>query len=516
MDNIKAFRRQIVGLFCIVFFISTTITYFIFSFLNLFNDTTISKKYVVVYNILLIVSSITLLHIFIKYLFEKLKVQNENLWIFRFLNHNREIEVLSGFYTKFGLKNKVNDFLKSEPNKVGCMLYLDIDNIKFINDKYGHDVGDEFILKLSEILKYFEKYNGSVSHISSDEFVVYLHGFENEEKLFEICKEFYMFSEKFNIVTPDGVINKVRFSSGIAFYPNDAQNFDDLYKFSDFALYSAKNNEKGFITKFNITEYKNNFHILENTLAINQLLDSELVKFAYQPIVDLKTGEIYAYEALMRSTMENFKSPTEIIDVATIQSKLQQLEKLVVFSVYEDFRKNEDVLGNCKIFLNSLPSQVLDLESAFELVKRYEKYLGRIVIEITEQASLNIENLERKLQFARDYNLQIAIDDFGSGFSNERRILGLNPDIVKIDMSLIQGIHNDNDKKTIVCNLVDFCHGKNIRVVAEGVETSLDLEYISKIGIDYVQGYYVGKPSFEILSISEEVKKEIVSYNKQS
>ncbi len=211
--------------------------------------------------------------------------------------------------------------------------------------------------------------------------------------------------------------------------------------------------------------------------------------------------------------MDNFKSPLEIIDVAKTQSKLPQLETLAIFSVYEDIEKNEGVIGNRKIFLNSLPSQVLDIESLDKLVERYNKYFGQVVFEITEQENKNKENMRRKLEFLRKHNLGIAVDDFGSGFSNEIRILTLKPNIVKVAMELIQDISQDIDKQAIVANLVEFCHNKNIKVVAEGVEKSEDLKFIVDMGIDYVQGYYLARPAFEFNDIPNQIKNEILEYN---
>ncbi len=416
-------------------------------------------------------------------------------------------------YNKKTFDLKVSELIAKEPEKVGAMVYFDIDNIKFINDKYGHSMGDEFIIQLSVILDYFKKYNSVTSRISGDEFVVYVHGYENEDELLRVFKDLYIHNEKFTVETPDGIKNKIHFSGGLSWYPKNAVDFENLFKLSDFALYCAKNNEKGTIYEFDETQYKENYYLLENSFAINQLLDNELVKFAYQPIVDINTGEVFAYEALLRSKMENFKSPLEIIDVATRQSKLPQLETMTIFKIYEDIEKYEEIIRDKKIFMNSIPSQVVDVNRFDELVERFSKYFDRVVVEITEQENKNEDKMNLKLDFLRKHNFCIAVDDFGSGFSNEVRILNIKPHIVKIDMGLIQGINDDLDKQSIVSNLIEFCHNKNIQVVAEGVEVKEDLKAVIDLGVDYVQGYYLGKPSFEIIDIPEHIKNEILEFN---
>ncbi len=518
MNKVNAFRMKIVAQLVLAFSLSNLVICFIIKLLenahiiSLFPN--IDFMVCLVYLIVVAIFSFIVFLFLAKILFDKNGLRNDNVLVLKFLTHDIKLDVMTGLFNKEGLKEKVNELISRSPDKVGAMLFIDIDNIKFINDKYGHKVGDNFILKLSEILRYFDQYNGLLSRISGDEFIVYLHGFDTETELYKIIKKLYNYSEDYKVKTPDGVENKVRFSSGLAYYPSNAQSFDDLYKYSDFALYSAKHNEKGTVIEFDVHDYNQNYYMLENSFAINQLLDSGLIRFAYQPIVDLKTGEIFAYEALMRSKMENFKSPLEIINVAKMQSKLPQLETLVVFSVYEDMMKNEDKLGDCKIFINSLPSQVLDFDNASELARRYSRFFNKVVVEITEQENINKDNLKIKTDFINNFGIGLAIDDYGSGFSNEKRILALNPEIVKIDMDLIQEISTDKDKQTIVKNIVNFCHDKGMKLVAEGVEDSEDLHYIIGLGIDYVQGYYLAKPNFEILQIPDNIKQEIIDCNK--
>lgn len=111
--------------------------------------------------------------------------------------------------------------------------------------------------------------------------------------------------------------------------------------------------------------------------------------------------------------------------------------------------------------------------------------------------------------------MAIALDDFGSGYSNEIRILSLLPDIIKIDMEMIQGINNNADKQNLVANLVEFCHNKGVKVVAEGIEASNDLARVIAMGIDYAQGFYLGRPTFEFAIIDPELQNEIQALQKK-
>jgi EAL domain-containing protein (putative c-di-GMP-specific phosphodiesterase class I) len=239
------------------------------------------------------------------------------------------------------------------------------------------------------------------------------------------------------------------------------------------------------------------------------LLDEQLIRFAFQPIVDLKTGEILGYEVLMRPLLENFKNPAEILAVAAAQSKLMQLERMIIFMAFETIEKRSKEIGDNKIFINSIPSQRLNWEDFLKIKECYGHHFKNVVIEVTEAETLDSDNLAQKIENIRNNGMQIALDDFGSGYSNEIRILSLLPDIIKIDMEMIQGIHNNIDKQNLVANLVQFCHNKGVKVVAEGIETSADLVTVIEIGVDYGQGFYLGRPAFEFSTINPELRKEI-------
>ncbi|MFV0314356.1 MAG: EAL domain-containing protein, partial [Anaerotignum sp.] len=316
---------------------------------------------------------------------------------------------------------------------------------------------------------------------------------------------------------PNGMKNKIRFSGGIAWYPDDSKDVKELLKISDFTMLEAKQAEKGSIYEFDKLRYKNRSYLLENSEAINRLIDDKLVRFAFQPIVDLKTGEIFAYEALMRPLTPEFNGPLEILSVASAQSKLPQLERLIMSVVCDTIAKQLDIIGDRYIFVNSIPAETADNTTYF-LVKtikeQYNNLFEKIIIEIIERDSRDENALIESVNYLKENGFKVAIDDFGSGYSNEIRIIKLSPNIVKIDMELIQGIATNVDKQVIVKGIIDFCHQKDIRIVAEGVEYAEDLKYLIDIHVDYVQGYYLAKPNFEFMDLPEDKKQEILNYNR--
>lgn len=174
----------------------------------------------------------------------------------RRLVNELDYDALTHLYSRTALKREVNRKLREKPDKIGAMIFMDLDNLKYINDSFGHEVGDRLIVRAGEIFRYFEPFGGIISRISGDEFAVYLHDFDHPDQVRDIIREFHDQKESFCLRTPDGESRRIRFSSGIAWYPQDADNVTELLKLSDFAMYEAKNTEKGRLFEFNREYYE--------------------------------------------------------------------------------------------------------------------------------------------------------------------------------------------------------------------------------------------------------------------
>lgn len=427
------------------------------------------------------------------------------------LSHELDYDPMTRLYNRNAFRRESYVKILKSPGSIGAMLFIDIDNLKYINDTFGHEVGDQLILGAAQAFSEFKDFGGVVSRISGDEFTVYLHGFSSKEEALQLIKDRLRIIGTRCLDTPDGTCHRIRFSAGIAWYPEDSDSIAELLKLSDFAMYEAKHKEKGGLFEFDSESYQNNIYLLNNREAINRLLDESRIHFHFQPILSLRTGEIYAYEALMRSSMEEFKSPLEIIQVASKQSKLSQLERLVFFTALRSFEEQYERLGNSRIFINSIPDYLLSPKDFAVLESKFGHFFSRLVLEVTEMESDQLKKAQEALQMFRNAGIELAIDDFGSGYSNEMRILQLKPSIVKIDMGLIQGIHDNLDKQQLVGNLVSFCHERSILVVAEGVEGKEDLMKLIELDMDLVQGYYLERPNKQLLPVKPEIQEEILS-----
>ena len=429
----------------------------------------------------------------------------------RRLAHELDYDALTHLYNRTAFKREAYMKILGNPNKVGAMIFSDLDNLKYINDTYGHDTGDRLIVQAGDMFRQFEAHGAVVSRISGDEFAMYLHGYDSVSELRDLVEKQFREYINYHLDIPDdGSSQRIRSSSGLAWYPDDSDNITDLLKLSDFAMYEAKHTRKGSLLEFSRESYDKNIYLLENREAISKLIDDELINFAFQPIVDARTGQIFGYEMLMRPMHESFNSPKEILSVAAAQSKLGQLERLVMFkalqAAQEQLVKNDSI----KFFINSIPSQILNEADQNFLETSYFPMFKNILFEITEEEHNSPQQLSNKVSFMTRNGIMIAIDDFGAAHSNDIRI---NPNIIKVDMSTVQQISQNPDKQKLMENLIEFYHPKNIKIVAEGVEEYNDLAKLIELGVDYVQGYYLKRPAFELEPLDKNILDQIHQLN---
>ena len=228
-----------------------------------------------------------------------------------------------------------------------------------------------------------------------------------------------------------------------------------------------------------------------------QLLTEERVCYVFQPIFSARTGKVMAYEALMRSDMEALRSPATIMKLAREQGALCEIERLTFFKSLENFdhlRSEGLVRRDTMLFINSIASICLPREDSEYMDSRWHELRRQMVIEITEEEEINHEALEVK-RHAPGFSGMFALDDYGSGFANENSLLELSPRFIKVDIAIIRGIDTDPDKQQIVQNIVAYAHPRNMKIIAEGVETAAELRKVIELGADALQGYFLAKPA---------------------
>ena len=249
--------------------------------------------------------------------------------------------------------------------------------------------------------------------------------------------------------------------------------------------------------------------------AFNLLMEKNLFKFHFQPIVEARNAQIYAYEALMRTDNLINLSPLEVLAIAREYNRLYDVERATIFGIMERFVQNYSSFYGSKVFINTIPGHFLNEEDCAAIRKEFDSYLDCFVFELTEQDSTTEEELYRIKSLCKTgSSAQIAIDDYGTGHSNIVNVLRYTPQIIKIDRALISGIQNDRNKQLFVRNTIELAHQNGIRALAEGVETSEELRTLIDYGIDLLQGFYTGRPSeVPVRAVHEAIRHEILAEN---
>ena len=435
------------------------------------------------------------------------------------IEHERDYDILTGLYNRQAF-HRVSEELFRDPHQLGvaALLMMDLDNLKHINDTYGHDWGDQYIHRTGRCLAENTPNGTVVSRLSGDEFVLLFYGYSSQDQIREKIRTLSSAMQKSVAILPSGNELRISISGGVAWYPANGTDMDILKKYADFALYQVKRTNKGHLEEFSMEIYQQEAQAAQLRRDFQQLLTEERVYYVFQPVFSARTGKAMAYEALMRSDMEALRSPATIMKLAREQGALCEIERLTFFKSLENFdhlRSEGLVRRDTMLFINSIASICLPREDSEYMDSRWHELRRQMVIEITEEEEINHEALEVK-RHAPGFSGMFALDDYGSGFANENSLLELSPRFIKVDIAIIRGIDTDPDKQQIVQNIVAYAHPRNMKIIAEGVETAAELRKVIELGADALQGYFLAKPAAVPAKMAPAAHKVIAEYSSAS
>ena len=414
------------------------------------------------------------------------------------IEHERDYDTLTGLYRRRAF-DRACDALFQQPEKLGCaaLLMMDLDNLKQINDTYGHDWGDQYIRQTGQCFAANTPANTICSRLSGDEFLIFFYGYQDQAQLRAQLELLSAALQRSVSILPNGKQLHISISGGIAWYPTDGHDLLTLKKYADFAMYQVKHSHKGRMCDFDIGSYHQEAYAAQTQQDFELLLREELVTYHFQPICSARTGRIAAYEALMRVDLPTLHSPAQVMQLAHETGRLYEIERITVFhssAIFQRMQAQGLFQSDALLFINSIANVSLTNEDVEEYAQRYPELLKRLVVEITEQEDLDRACLERKRNIP-GFSGSFALDDYGSGYSNELNLLELSPRYIKIDISIVRGIDTDRDKQQIVSNIVAYAHARSMQLIAEGIETEAQLRTVIGLGVDLLQGYYLSRPA---------------------
>jgi diguanylate cyclase (GGDEF)-like protein/PAS domain S-box-containing protein len=386
------------------------------------------------------------------------------------------------------------------PEEMVAVMVFDLDNFKTVNDSLGHNYGDDLLKHVAQIFQAQIRSEDTVSRQGGDEFTIILAGMRQIEKIADIATTILQkLSYPINLSGHQVVIGT---SIGIAVYPNDAENHDELLRNADMAMYHAKEEGKNNFQFFMPSMNKQAHHrlLLENKLR-NAIEENHFQLF-YQPQVDLKTGELIGTEALIRwfDPEQGMIPPAEFIPLAEDTGLIGQIGDWVIEAACRDMKAlHQKGFPQIKVAINVSAFQFRHGKHLTEVIRQsLEKYnfpAELFALELTE--SILIDDVNETLSILnsmRDLGITLAIDDFGTGYSSLSYLKQFPIDILKIDQSFIRDITTDASDKAIVSAIIAMAQQLDIGVLAEGVETIEHQAFLQGQGCDFAQGYLYCKP----------------------
>lgn len=385
-----------------------------------------------------------------------------------------------------------------ESGRAVGLLLLDLDGFKLVNDTYGHSLGDALLIAIADRLKKMARHGDLVARIGGDEFAVILEGSDATA----IAQAADRYTDVFRpAFTVQGITINTRGSIGLAICPDDCDNLVDLQRFADLALYKGKQEGTGEVMIFerpllHAYEYRQRMET-----EFRGALAAERIELAYQPIVDLLTGEVEAVEALARwtDTRGAAISPTYFIPLAEQCGVIRGVGRSLLEKALLDTKDWIDAKLIERVSFNVSPLELLDDEFSLAVLGALERTgvnPRHLLLEITEGAIIeNIAFVERVMARLRAAGVAFALDDFGCGYSDLSTLRKLPISVLKIDRSLLVDAEKDHAARVILRNVVSLCRQLGIRSICEGAETPAQLKFLRTIRCDSVQGFALARPA---------------------
>jgi len=390
-----------------------------------------------------------------------------------------------------------------------AIMYVDLDNFKRINDNLGHSYGDGVLKAIAERMSGCVRKQApsdtsnaepfGIARLGGDEFVCAIEGVEDEDVMLIVAdrirdklrKPVRYRGHEF-VVTP---------SVGISLFPQDGDNVEDLLKHADVAMYQAKGAGRNSVRFYSGTMSLRSMRRLELEGGLRKAIENDLLELHYQPKRHLETGEIIGVEALARWQDEegNYIPPGHFIPVAEETGLITALGEWVLRAACTQVRDWKDRLGfEIEVAVN-ISSQQLYQSDLKETVMRalFEAAIkpNLLQLELTESLLMrDVQDTIETLTYLKDAGVSLAIDDFGTGYSSLSYLKRFPLDALKIDQSFVAELADNNDDAAICAAIIAMAHRLGLQVIAEGIETDYQLNFLRDQGCELGQGYLLGKP----------------------
>lgn len=424
------------------------------------------------------------------------------------------IRHMAYFDSLTGLANRrhLNEWFNKEMEQARCgkafgvILFIDLDDLKMVNDTYGHSYGDKIICTAGERIVEGVGEKAFVSRIGGDEFVVILSGMHDRAKIEEIAKKISkLLGKKREIL---GRRFHMTASIGIASYAADGDTAEELIKNADNAMYAVKKDNKNAWRFYNEGMQAAAYKTIRLTSSLRYALERKELSIVYQPQICTTRKTVIGFEALLRwnSSEYGIVSPMQFIPLAEQSGYIHSIGQWVLRESCQFARRLADQgWQEIRVAVN-ISSKQLATDNFIAMVRSAVQDAGiepqQLELEITESLLIkSMEDATDKLMKLKKFGVQLSLDDFGTGFSSLTYLRRLPVKTLKIDKSFIDMITTDVQGAKIIGSIINMAHTINMKVVAEGVETQEQLEYLTDNACDLIQGYLFSRPVAEMEAV---------------
>ncbi|RUO37552.1 bifunctional diguanylate cyclase/phosphodiesterase [Aliidiomarina shirensis] len=419
---------------------------------------------------------------------------------FSLITRQARFDTLTELPNRHYFQEQLTNYLHGcERRREKCaLLFIDLDHFKEVNDALGHAAGDELLVTIANRLRASLRKDDIVARLGGDEFVVVMKNItEAMHAQIQAQKLQQHIHEPVTLGNQDVIVNS---SIGIAIYPGDGENVNELLKAADLAMYNAKNTGRGTTSFFNAELREQAASHIELHHAIMLGLKNGEFFIDYQPVVNSKDGSLHSVEALVRwqHPQHGLMPPKAFIPIAEKSGAIRELGNFVLNQTCLDIPKlrKANIMG--RVAVNFSSHQFYDqmaVDTWFEILAKHEISPDNFTFEITESMLLPDRERQRDLLLSIHHKgIQLAIDDFGTGYSSTSYLQHFPVSMLKIDKSFVDRVPEDKHQTALLTALIHMARALEIDVVAEGVEQVNQVEFLNKHCADLIQGFYFARP----------------------
>ena len=401
-----------------------------------------------------------------------------------FQAHN---DFLTGLYNRMKCESDLRKIIKQsvKDGVKGAVMFIDLDDFKHINDGLGHQYGDILLQQIAAGLQSIVGLRGKCYRMGGDEFVAIVMPdmFSELERIANKVKD--MFNKPWYLMETEYFCTM---SMGIAVFPDDSKDVHEIIRLADIAMYESKKNGKNGYTFYDSCSKLNTARRLDIENSMRQAVTSGIEEFVvfYQPVVDVRTGECSSCEALVRwdSKALGFMGPGDFIPLAEYLGLITSIGDYVL----------EEACRQCR-YWNEHGIPDFHINVNLSVVQLLQKDVAETVARILKKTGVNPKNIVLDIiKGIKKLGPRIALDDFGTGYSSLNYIKQLPLDIIKVDKTFIDDIVEDEYAQAFIKLIVELSDTIDTDIIVEGVENEAQLNILKELGVDYIQGFYYGKP----------------------